>query len=235
MACSGGPDTINTDLVLALDAANKVSYSGTGTRWTDLSGYGNNGTLTNGPTFSNTNGGCIVLDGVDDYVGTTYNSIFNPASNLSFSIWVNRTITDSNIRNPIELSAASDELYFIYWRGDLSPKKWGYGIRQSNNTYAESTSTSTNFSINVWYNITLVASSTTSLVYLYINGLLDSSVAYNGTLKQNASAILSIGADVANSRRYWKGNVANTLIYNRALSDSEVLQNYNVTKIRFGL
>jgi hypothetical protein len=70
---------------------------------------------------------------------------------------------------------------------------------------------------------------------LYINGVVDGSIAYNGTLKQNASATLAIGSDAANSRRYWQGNVSNVQIYNRALTATEMRQNYNATKGRFGL
>lgn len=64
----GYRDTITNGLILNLDAANYKSYPGSNTTWTDLSGYRNNGTLTNGPTFSTLNGGGITFDGVDDYV-----------------------------------------------------------------------------------------------------------------------------------------------------------------------
>jgi hypothetical protein len=229
------PRIVTSGLVLAVDAADKNSYVGSGTTWRDLSGNAYNGTLTNGPTFSGTNGGCIVFDGTDDYVNIPYNVNLNPATNVSVSVWARLTVNDANIRNPIELSTVSDELYFILWRGDLSPKRWTFGIRQSNNTYAETQSIDTNFSINTWYNLSLIANSSTGLVSFYIIGVLDGSIAYNGTLKQNAAATLSIGSDPGVARRYWQGNVSNAQIYNRALSATEVLQNYNATKTRFGL
>ena len=235
MAIIRGPKIVKDGLVLALDAADRNSYIGSGTVWSDLSGNKNTGTLTNGPTFSNLNGGNIVLDGTNDYVNIPYNTNLNPSTNVTASIWIRSTVSDLNIRNGIELSASADELYFLYFRADLSPKRWGFGIRQSNSTYAESTSTSSSFSINTWYNITLVANSSTLLVSLYINGLFDGSVAYNGTLKQNAAATLSLGSDPGAARRYWQGNVATGLVYSRALSAVEVLQNYNATKGRFGL
>ena len=233
MGLSHSPKIVTNGLVLALDAANNKSYPGSGTTWSDLSGNNNTGTLTNGPTFSSANGGSIVFDGTNDYVGFTYNSIFNPPSNISVSLWGRLTVNNTSIRTLIELSVSTDELYFIYWRGDLSPKRWWYGLRQSNNTYVETNSTSTDFSINTWYNLALVADSSTGLFSFYINGILDNSIAYNGTLKQTASS-LSIGADAGASRRYLIGNISNTLIYNRALTAAEVLQNYNATKSRFG-
>ena len=81
-----GPKIVTNGLVLYLDAANKKSYPGTGTTWTDLSGLGNNGTLTNGPTFNSANGGSIVFDGVDDYVSVANNSSLN-ASTQTVSVW----------------------------------------------------------------------------------------------------------------------------------------------------
>ena len=66
MSVSNGPSIVTSGLVLSLDAADKNSYPGSGTTWADLSGNTNNGTLTNGPTFSSANQGSIVFDGVDD-------------------------------------------------------------------------------------------------------------------------------------------------------------------------
>ena len=68
MGVFAGPEITESGLVLALDAGNLKSYPTTGTTWTDLSGRGNTGTLTNGPTYSSANGGSIVFDGVNDYV-----------------------------------------------------------------------------------------------------------------------------------------------------------------------
>jgi hypothetical protein len=81
---------VTNGLVLALDAAKKDSYPGSGTLWRDISGNGNNGTLTNGPTFNSGNGGSIVFDGVNDYV--QYETSLDPyiSGNRDFTIelWV---------------------------------------------------------------------------------------------------------------------------------------------------
>jgi hypothetical protein len=68
MSIGYGPRVVTDGLVLALDAADTNSYPGSGTTWNDLSGNGNTGTLTNGPTYSSDNGGSIVFDGTNDYV-----------------------------------------------------------------------------------------------------------------------------------------------------------------------
>ena len=66
MAIIDGPRIPTSGLIFYLDAANTRSYPGSGTTWTDLSGNGNTGTLTNGPTYSSANGGQIVFDGSND-------------------------------------------------------------------------------------------------------------------------------------------------------------------------
>ena len=78
MGLAHSPKIVTNGLVLCLDAGNTKSYPGSGTAWTDLSGRGNNGTLTNGPTYSSTNGGSVVFDAVDDYVTVPHNRILYP-------------------------------------------------------------------------------------------------------------------------------------------------------------
>jgi hypothetical protein len=74
-------------LQLYLDAGNASSYPGSGTTWTDLSGNGRNGTLTNGPTYSSANGGSIVFDGTDDFVQCTGSLTVTAAT---FVTWIRR-------------------------------------------------------------------------------------------------------------------------------------------------
>ena len=87
-----GPDVVDTGLVLVLDAADKLSYPGSGTAWKDLSGNNNTGTLTNGPTFSAANMGRIVFDGTNDYIsfgnnGSTTAFDFG-TSDITFVFWM---------------------------------------------------------------------------------------------------------------------------------------------------
>ena len=73
MALAHSPRIVTDGLALCLDAGNTKSYSGSGTTWNDLSGNGNTGTLTNGPTYSSDNGGSIFFDGTNDYVSLVDN------------------------------------------------------------------------------------------------------------------------------------------------------------------
>jgi hypothetical protein len=92
MAASSGPDIVDSGLVLALDAADRNSYPGSGTTWTDLTGRGNTGTLTNGPTYSSANGGSLSFDGTDDSVNTLLNqtTAFG-SSGFTFNLALNVT------------------------------------------------------------------------------------------------------------------------------------------------
>jgi hypothetical protein len=96
MSYNNGPKIVSDGLVLCLDAGNNKSYPSSGTSWSDLSGNNNNGTLTNGPTFTGSFGGGVVFDGVDDTVNGTINgSIFT--NNFS------QTVNAFSTINQIEL------------------------------------------------------------------------------------------------------------------------------------
>ena len=90
---------VTSGLILNLDASNANSYPGSGTTWYDLSGNNKNGTLTNGPTFSAANGGCIVFDGVNDYVAGGNLGTFYSQGTISY--WMYSTAVE-NYRNPFE-------------------------------------------------------------------------------------------------------------------------------------
>jgi hypothetical protein len=81
---------VTNGLVLNLDAAKTDSYPGTGSIWRDLSGNSNNGTLTNGPTFSGIGKqASIVFDGSDDkvYCGSGSTIDFNVSQSFTTCCW----------------------------------------------------------------------------------------------------------------------------------------------------
>ena len=98
MGISYNPKIVTNGLILNLDAGNKKSYSGSGSVWYDLSGNNNNTVLTNGPTFSNTNSGNIVFDGIDDYVNIPYNAskISFPNDNATICVWFKSSTSGDN-------------------------------------------------------------------------------------------------------------------------------------------
>jgi hypothetical protein len=228
MSVKGGPNTVTSGLVLELDAGNIKSYPTTGTTWFDKSGYGNNGTLTNGPTFNNANGGSIVFDGVDDYVGSTLNSQLS--NSFTFSVFVKLS---SFLTAPQAFIVSQVASYSNYWAFlGTYQSKWHWGLYDGNtNPYIVS-----NISpiISSWTCVTGVRDVVTDTLYLYINGVLDSSI-NDTTISIPAYSALNVGGQTTQTSRYSNCNIASAQIYSRALSDTEVLQNYNATKTRFGI
>jgi hypothetical protein len=225
MAGSSGPDLITSGLVLALDAADKNSYLGSGTVWYDLSGNANNGTLTNGPTFNSANGGSIVFDGVDDY------TILNTSVTLGNTFTINTFVklTDNNSDTSIVGTNANGS---DNWFGINSNKIYAFytQISDVNNTAILG---ATLLSYNVWYYLSMVVNGSTATIYL--NGVSDGTRTESFTIGSwNGNyAIGRRSSDVA--QRYFYGSISNVTFYNRVLTATEILQNYNAQKTRFGL
>ena len=232
MATRYSPSIVTSGLVLCLDAADKNSYTGTGTTWRDLSGNNNSGSLTNGPTFSNDNKGVIVFDGTNDYVSIPYNSGLIP-NNLTLSVWINRTSAvyyAHFIGIPVSNTTWTSPYtsYGIEYIGTTDTISFITGYTDNNFDYTNVTS----FGNGVWFHFT--ATYDKSNVKIYINGTLQTTRAEPRTLYAS-TANFYIGSNNTTSEYPFNGKIANTLLYNRSLSATEVLQNYNATKTRFGL
>jgi len=215
MGTFGGTQPIVTDgLVFAVDAANYESYPGSGTTWTDLAGT-NNGTLTNGPTFDLGNGGSIVFDGADDYVLVT-GDITNLINNYSVDIW-----WDCNDGEPRLYYSRSSGGITISSRGTGGFKVTKFGVVD---IYIGTCPTDTNI-----HNVVVTYSSTDG-VKVYLDGSLNGSNA--NTTDQNSYSNIKIGTGQDGAH---DGNIYATKIYNKTLSSTEITQNYNALKGRFGL
>jgi hypothetical protein len=220
MAFSNGPRVVTSGLISSLDAADRNSYPGSGTDWKDVVGTFRNFVLTNGPTFDSANGGSIVFDGVDDYA--LYNDDIN-TSLLTVSIWVYKTSTASN-------------------QGIMNRANTAWGIAQISDTLRVFISvigsyqdTGYTIPLNQWINIiyTYAGTGVAGSQVVYINGASVFTGAGSGNLPARIrGGTTAVG--LANST-YWGGRIAQAQLYNRALSSSEVLQNYNNQKSRFNL
>lgn len=236
----GQGNIVKNGLVLNLDAANPRSYPPpyNGTLWTDLSGNNNNGTLINGPTFNSANGGSIVFDGVDDY-GQLSSKLFQGINNFTFSCLFKNTRTSYNFfGGPIYTewtTGAGTDNTVGFWIGEpdagasSNPFRLAFWYQVSNSiqkTYSVST-----ISTNRIVDATFVREG--NQANIYIDGVLDTSqIRAIGPLdtKTNNPRIADVGYGAK-----FGGNIYNCKIYNRALSASEVLQNFNATRGRFGI
>jgi hypothetical protein len=228
---------VTSGLVLALDAADRNSYPGSGTTWNDMSGNGNNGTLTNGPTFNSANGGSIVFDGTNDFCQFGNLTTLN---NMTVQMTVKVLSNSGGFRAFIGATGASGNDYDSGFNIDMqagatsnfSICSFEGGILRLSGGFNFMTS---NVSFGTWANICFSISSTYIQFYLYGNPQL-------GTNRlNNATSTIGMNSLVVGCRPYTKpstsinSNISNVQIYNRALSAQEVLQNYNAQKSRFNL
>ena len=236
MATKYSPKTVTNGLVLSLDAANNKSYPKSGTTWSDLSGNGNTGTLTNGPTFSAGNLGSIVFDGTNDYVDTVNTETTFQFANVTFtvSLWIKTNATSGVIISKGATASTAGWMFQFDSAGTVSGTTKG---SDGTNTYNRTSTATVNN--NTWRNIvavyttntTTLASNTTSI---YIDGVLSNGTGtLGGLVYATTTDTVQIGRRPSGA--YWSGSVSNLLIYNRALTAAEILQNYNATKSRFGL
>ena len=218
-----GPNIVTDGLVLSLDAANTKSYTSGSATWFDKSGNGRNGTLTNTPAYSSTNGGSIVFDGINDFVQCTGSLT---ATQATFVCWIRRNGDQGTYDGILFSRGTSVTGMSIY-----SSNQLGYSWNNALNTY--SWSSGLTIPDLTWCMVAVSVTSTAAIAYLcQASGITIST----NTVSHTSTTIddIKIGVDDFSSR-YFAGNIAIANLYNRALTPDEILQNYNATKGRFGL
>ena len=216
MAFFYSPNVVTDGLVFAVDAANKKSYPGSGTTWTDLAGN-NNGTLTNGPTFDSGDGGSIVFDGVDDYVAAAFNTSGITQMTLDVWVYLDNDPSDGTI---IGKWVTTGSRSFLIW--------WDIGAPANIRFITQNTSAANTVTSNT-------SNANNSGIKLYVNNDLKETVSHVSTpFTMTSTTDFGIGDDTTLSRNL-KGKVSSAKIYNRVLTSTEISQNYNALKSRFGL
>ena len=226
MGIRRGPNIVRDGLVFAVDAANPTSYPGSGVIWKDQTINQNDGTLINGPTFSEDGGGSIVFDGSDDYVTIAQTAGAFSQNPMTTEHWVKFDAFngggDMLLMDRTAWNGADGIETFILDSSKVVAVRGGGGTRHDGSVV---------ISTGVWYHICIVFSGTTT--YIYVNGQLDNS----GTIGavQNSTHAMHMGNYPSLPQYNFDGNWSTLFIYHKALSSSEVLQNYNALKGRFGL
>lgn len=237
MAFGNGPSIVTNGLILSLDAGDRNSYVSGSTVWNDLTGNNNSGSLTNGPAFNTGSFGNLVFDGINDYAAM---SPINASSQFTMNFWLNPISSGSTgakeyvgiinrynggpstgpnvgFRNRLLLASTFDQFLFQPIVGGVSYSISSSVFSSIQNTISMCTTTYDGSFMRFYVNANSVGSSS-------LSGTLDS-----GT----GQATLAWGA--LSQDYYFNGRMYNFQMYNRALSASEVIQNYNATKTRFGL
>ena len=217
---------VTDGLTFCLDAANKRSYPGTGTTWTDIIGS-NIGTFGNSPTFDAANAGSLIFDGTDDYVALS-NSMIDPNEDWTLFFSINRSATQTSTiicgpNQSLQVRIDGTGYWVDHWQVLHSTVA---GVVRFTNFGPRG---SVQRSLGVWYNVAITKSSYT--YSLYIDGELNQSVTDGNEVTFNNNPN-DIGRRVF-SNEYLSGKLSNLSFYNRALTAAEILQNYEATKGRY--
>jgi len=212
--------SITDGLVFNMDAANRASYVPNATKSHNTINLSQTGSLQDTGMFSTDNKGVFVCDGVD--TGIALNSTSNLSTINTIGIWVKRNdVSDVKALFGGNTWASNAAM----WLGGttslyLSISKWVkpffYSVGWSNTTD--------------WFYITVIRNGDGAS--LYKNGEFVDDLTGLGA---GDTLIDSMGYNSNNNSSYYNGEIGPAHIYNRALSTSEVLHNYNALKGRFGL
>jgi len=231
------PTIVTDGLVLNIDSGFVPSYPRTGTTWYDLSGNEKAGTLTNGPTFNSSNDGSIQFDGNDDYIqlSSSLDSL-NGTAGASLSIWL-KLVSGSNSAGRsgiIQLSGYNNSNGCLYYYTDAA-RVGGIWLDIFRTDRVFTGDWQPTFDAKVWHNLAITTTPGSGGWKMYLNGILGYSTTGQNTVSVDSSLFggFTLGQN-SGSRRLW-GNIAVCSVYNRNLTDTEILQNYNATKTRFGL
>jgi hypothetical protein len=216
-------NVITTGLKLHYDASDPNSYPGTGNIWYDLSGNNRNGTLVNNSSYnSSVGGGALSFNGTNQYISTTY--IPNPTCTISIWFYNNLNYSDWN-RGIFSTFALGN--YNGFYMGTSNIGSFSPSLNIWYNGNSSLSSISSVMTINKWYNITVTSGAGT--ISIYLNGVLKNTISGS----TNHAGELNIGRTRFDSN-YWSGYIGNTMVYDRVLSGTEALQNFNTLKSRFG-
>ena len=222
---------ISDGLQLYLDAGQTASYPGSGTTWTDLSGNGKNYTLTNGPTYSSSNGGIITFAGASSQYATSATTLFNSTTfnTYTMNLWAyptgagnfvsvlgQATINTGYHYSAIEISAAG-VIKFGQWIGSMA-------------TIATSTQ-----SLNAWYNLVITYNGTTATAYVNGVSVGSTNIIWSSPGANTFMALMAIDTTNMGTGAYASGSLGAFMVYNRGLTADEVTTNFNALRSRYGI
>lgn len=225
---------VRNGLVLHLDAANTKSYPGSGSTWSDLSGNGNHGTLINGPTYSSADNGSFSFDGTNDYVNIgdnkfKYQDNFSIEAIAKFPTLPNNPGFQCGARHPIIYNHDYGYNLLIISTGKV---RW-----QIYNTSSEAKNIDSINSVTGpnFFHAVGIKSGTT--IALYLNGVLQgtNTLTSNEVHYRDFPFVIGGYATCGSDKFYATGNISLVKVYNRVLSASEISQNFNALRGRYGI
>lgn len=227
---------IAAGLVMHLDASNSVSYIGSGTAWTDISGNGNHGTLQNGVAFTSVNDGAMVFDGVNDYFVTNNNLDLSNTDKLTIQIILKTASSSAEMVMEHSTNWNSYNAFGIISNNTSNKIQ----ITDHNQGYNVSNSVAS-INNNNWHLFTATTDRSLNAAdqnLIYIDGNTANKVNVAHLINDNNGNFTSHKLYIstrAGSSLYFNGTIAQVLIYNRVLTAAEIEENYNAIKLKYGL
>jgi len=231
-----GIDIVNDGLIFYMDAANKRSYPGS-TDVNNLMDSNITGSLINGTAFSSNNSGVFDFDGTNDYINFGDLDAVNLIGSWSWNFWVLNDTWQNYVHILSKLSSG-----YIGWRIQIESDGGGGMLRfvTYNGTEANALKMGVGqLSLDVWHNICITYNDGDTKPLYYLDTIShDWSYTTGGVYRTYWVPPLSsddnflIGTSEARTENH-NGKLSNVSYYNRALSATEVLQNYNALKSRF--
>ena len=228
MGLSHSPRIVTNGLVLCLDAANRKSYPGSGTTWFDLSGNAYDFTLNNTPAYANN---VFTFDGVNE-TATSISTFPVQISNTDFTLRVVFYTTSVG---------SNDGMLLLSSGGAFNTGGKGMELRKRGTAQLEfgvsdgvgsgiRTSISGNYT-NVWTDLSITFLKSTESKY-YINGVFGATTSYSGEINIADTYTFNIGKG---NDSFFPGSISTVSLYNRVLSATEVQQNFNALRGRYGI
>ena len=222
---------VTSGLVLNLDAGNTASYPGTGATWTDISGNNNLGTLY-GPTYASTVNSlpnpALYFNGNGQYVNFGYSPTNFPTGDISVSVWIYFSA----------LSNVSWNIFMTKWFP--ASLDFHYSVKYNGTSYKQNLYTTSNndmngtsiISPNKWVCLGFTLKKGGDLQF-YLNGIPDGKFT-TVTRTSNSNSFLYLGDYRPGTGLCFNGYLSGVNLYNRTLTQVEMLNNYNALKGRFG-
>jgi len=231
MALVHSPRIVTDGLVLALDAGNTKSYPGTGITWNDLSLNKNNATLV-GPTYQTTDGGRFNFDGNNDYVNNLSTALSDSfwQANWTASLWVRFDTINTT-------TSGSNDKCLVSHGQNSTPNGLSLNNRNSrihHSLYGDFYQSTSTITTNTWYNVVYTLNNSTFGGQIYLNGIFDNSGTFGGAYGGTGSNT-QIADTVLNFGLPFDGQMGKCDFYNRVLTSTEIKQNYDAHRGRYGI
>ena len=220
-----------TNLVLHVDASDSNSYSGSGTVWSDLSGNGNNMTIS-GATYTSNDGGAFSFDGSNDYAWTA-NSIVVGNTARTIQFWMKGTAWSDHAPAALGNTRSANEMFVLAFDSGgtwLDVYGWTSTYDEYELDFGQNTRDGN------WHNyaVTWDAGSPGQLK-MYVNGSLTDTITRSAGESYSTTSGFTLGANDEGADRPFPGTIGEAAVYNADIGATNILANYNATRSRYGL